>query len=115
MQGWVWLARTAELQHKARRRVARHALPMGGEDDSLETARQTDEVEAFLRMAATMDSPEGSFLLARHLCGGALPPKPGATLTLEARKLVETAAEQGYAPARCRRTPRCRRRTRSAP
>jgi len=67
---------------------------MGGEDDSLETARQTDEVEAFLRMAATMDSPEGSFLLARHLCGGALPPKPGATLTLEARKLVETAAEQ---------------------
>ena len=94
MQGWVWLARTAELQHKARRRGARHAVPMGGEDDALETARQADEVEAFLRMAATMDSPEGSFLLARHLCAGALPPKPGAALTLEARKLVETAAEQ---------------------
>ena len=98
-QGWVWLARTAEVQHKARRRVARLGLPMGGEDDSLETARQTDEVEAYLRMAATMDNPEGAFLLAKALCGGALPPQPGAALTAEAKKLVETAAEQGYAPA----------------
>ena len=45
-----------------------------------------------------MDSPEGAFLLARNLCGGALPPQPGATLTAEARKLVETAAEQEEPP-----------------
>jgi len=98
-QAWVWLARAAELQHKLGRRAGKHAGTPVGADGTVATARQHAEIEAFCRMAAEAGNPEGEFMLARVLCDGKLPPQAGAALTNEARSLIESAAQRGYAAA----------------